>query len=184
MAGRACLCSILLTLVALLFLPIGAFAQNSVATPTSPMGLSDQSRRTASAHTVDATLDAASKAEQEGHLLDAGKLLTTAVGSGSSGSAPSWRMSVLLTSLARVEFDLGHYSEAIVAMQKALMTDKALYKPGSTRILLDLDALAAYNRRAGNHASVDRQSMKSSNLPESFRGATRPRLSLRCGKPH
>jgi tetratricopeptide (TPR) repeat protein len=156
MARRACLCSIPLTLFALLFLSIGTFAQNLVATPTSSMGLSDQSRRTASAHPVDPTMEAISKAEQEGRLLDAEKLLTTAVYGGQSGSAPDWRMSALLNSLARVEFDLGRYSEAIAAMHKALVTDKAVAGPESTKVLLDLDALAVYNRRAGNQAAVDR----------------------------
>lgn len=155
MAKRTYWCSIPLALFVLLSFSPGTFAQKLVAIPTSSKSLSDQSHRTASAHTVDPTLEAASKAEQEGRLLDAEKLLTTAVGTGGSSSAPDWRMSALLNPLARVEFDLGRYSEAIKAIHKALVADKAVAGPESTKVLLDLYVLAAYIRRAGNQAAVD-----------------------------
>jgi tetratricopeptide (TPR) repeat protein len=147
MANRTCWCVIPVALLALLFIPANITAQDSKSRNNpaeAPSGI-----------TSDAELDAISKSEQEGRLLDAEKLLTAAVHNAESNSAPRLRLSVLLNSLARVEYDLRQYSEAVSAKQKELEVDKDLYHPESAKVLIDLYALAMFNREAGNQAAAD-----------------------------
>ena len=170
MSKHACGCVIPAVAWILLFIPSGIIARNSVSDSKLAAAPSKQPQSRPSAQALDPTLEEISKAEQEGRLLDAEKLLTAAVRSGESGSAPNQRMSVLLNSLARVEFDLGHYPDAIAAMQKALAVDKELYHPESTRVLVDLYALAAYNRRVGNQADAHRATSEALALARKFPG--------------
>lgn len=152
--------------IILLFVPAVVFTQNISSNPKQETG----SPRSIRQNVSDPEMDAISKAEQEGRLLDAEKLLAAAVQNAESNSSPPLRMSVLLKSLTRVEFDLGHFSEAISAMQKELKVDKALYHPESAKVLIDLNALAVFNRKAGNQAAADQAIGEALALARKFPG--------------
>jgi tetratricopeptide (TPR) repeat protein len=166
MARHTCWSAVPAALLILFFIPAGIIAQNSISKNNSATGPAKIIRRNA----PDPELDANSKAGEEGRLLDAEKLLIAAVHKPELSSAPSWRRSLLLNSLANVEFSLRHYSDAIAAKQKALAVDKVLYHPESTQVLLDIYALAVYNRKAGNHAAADRAISEELALARRFPG--------------
>lgn len=170
MSKDACWCVIPAAVWILFFIPSGIIAQSSASNPEGAIAPSKQLQSSPSAPALDPTLEAISKAEQEGRLLDAEKLLTAAVHEAGSASAPNQRMSRLLKLLAGVEINLGRYPDAIVAMQKALAIDKEIYQPEGAGSLVDLYALAAYNRRAGNQVDADRATGEALALARKFPG--------------
>ncbi len=88
---------ILATLLILFSFPAIVFAQDSVSKPKHVESPAAAIHRTK----PDAELEAISKAEQEGRLLDAEKLLTAAVRKAESSSPPDHRLGFLLSRLGR-----------------------------------------------------------------------------------
>jgi tetratricopeptide (TPR) repeat protein len=118
--------------------------------PTGPVANSPQhpSRQ------HDPEMEEISKAEQQGRLSDAQKLLTVAIQKAETTPGSERRLSILLNHLANLEFRQGWYDDAIAAAERALAIDKVLYGPESPAIARDLNNLAIL-RMASRNTNVD-----------------------------
>lgn len=104
--------------------------------------------------TADPTLAALLKAEREGRLGDAEKLLTSAIHDAEQNSRQSPRLSLLLNRLAALRFGQGRYSDAIAAAKRALALDEELFGAESPRVVADLSNLGIFNNAAGSDAAA------------------------------
>jgi tetratricopeptide (TPR) repeat protein len=90
------------------------------------------------------------KAEHEGRLLDAERLLEAAIAKAGAESESGQRLHTLLNNLGSVEFRMGHYSEAVAATRRALAMDEPVSDGDSYRALTDFQNLAMFSERAGD----------------------------------
>ncbi len=135
----------------LFFIPAIALTQNPVSNPKVATSGAQTIRRNA----PDSEMDAISKAEQEGRLLDAEKLLTAAVHKAELSSPADQRLSFLLSRLGRVEFQLGRYPEAVTTAKHALAVGRSEHGGQFPGVLFDLRNVAYYSYRAGDSAAAE-----------------------------
>ena len=147
-AGRR---PILAALLILLSFPASVFTQNSASKPKHVESPAAAIHRAKS----DAEMEEISKAEQEGRLLEAEKLLTAAVREAESSSPPDQRLGFLLSRLGRVEFQLGRYSDAVTTARRALAVDRTVHGVQLSRILVDFQNVAYYSYRAGDSVAAE-----------------------------
>ncbi len=137
----------------LLFIPSGIIAQSSASNPETAVAPSKQTQSRPSTHALDPTLEEISKAEQEGRLLDAEKLLNTAIAEAERELPSRSGLGSLLNNLANVEYRLHHYKQAIAEEKRAVAADHALGAQATARVFLDLDELGAYARFSGDYTT-------------------------------
>ncbi len=97
-----------------------------------------------------------SKAEREGRLLDAEKLLNTAIAEAERELPSRSGLGSLLNNLANVEYRLHHYKQAIAEEKRAVAADHALGAQATARVFLDRDELGAYARFSGDYTTFAR----------------------------
>ena len=136
-----------------LFIPSGIIAQTSASNRETAMTPSQQLQSGRSAHAVDPSLEEISKAEQEGRLLDAEKLLNTAIAEAETEVPSGSGLGSLLNNLANVEYRLHHYKQAIAEEKRAVTADHVLGAQATARVFLDLDELGAYARFSGDYTT-------------------------------
>jgi len=90
----------------------------------------------------DPTLVAASKAEREGRLADAEKILRDAIEKSEQEPATNPWLSTYLQNLARLLERKEKGAEAVALMQRALEIDRGTLGPSSSRVVIDLSNLA------------------------------------------
>lgn len=151
MARHARLRLILAVPLILLSSPASVFTQNSVLKPKMAAGALATIHRTG----PDPEMEVISKAEQEGRLLDAEKLLTAAVRKAESSSPPDQWLGFLLSRLGRVELQLGRYSDAVTTARRALAVDRTVHGVQLSRVLVDLQNVAYYSYRAGDSVAAE-----------------------------
>jgi len=145
-AGRR---PILAALLILFSFPAIVFAQGSVSKPKHVESPAAAIHRTK----PDAELEAISKAEQEGRLLDAEKLLNSAIARAEKEPPPRSHLGMLLNELADVENRMHHYKLAVAAEKRAVTAHKALGPGAISRVMMDLQELGAYARFGGDCAT-------------------------------
>jgi tetratricopeptide (TPR) repeat protein len=111
-------------------------AQSPTTSETSPAG--------ASQHLRDTEREAISTATREGRLLDAEKLLKTAIEREELKSPPSQRLRQLFSQMATVESRLSKQPKAVEAAQRVLEIDRAQSTTDSRQIMFDLRKLLQY----------------------------------------
>lgn len=152
--------------IILLFIPASVFTQNSVLKPKTPAVSAAPVHRNA----PDAELEAISKAEQEGRLLDAEKLLNAAIAKVKKEPPPQARLGALLNELARVENHVHHYRQAVAAEKRAVAADKALGPGEISRVMMDLQELGAYARFGGDCTTFAEAATEQLALARQYRG--------------
>jgi tetratricopeptide (TPR) repeat protein len=118
--------------------------------PTGPVVNSPQSP----SRQHDPEMEEISKAEVQGRLADAQKLLTVAIQKAEATPGSEKRLSLLLHYLADLEFGQGWYDDAVASAERALAIDKVIYGPESPVIARDLNNLAPL-RMASRKTNVD-----------------------------
>lgn len=164
---------LILPLLSLAFFPqeLSSSSANQAAQTVSQSATRGKQSSPANSVSADPDLELAAivKAQREGRLLDAEKLLHTALAKGRT-SLPDWRKALLLNRLASVESELGRYAQAITAEQRALVIQKKLYTPTSTVVLIDLSMLSRFNLQAGNRTAANRAAVQAVALARKFPG--------------
>lgn len=151
MARHASRRLILVAPLILFSFPASIIAQDSVSTPKPVAGPTETTPRSG----PDPEMEAISKAEQEGRLLDAEKLLVAAVHKEELSFSADRRLVFLLSRLGRVEFQLGRYPEAVIAVKHALAVNRTEHGGQFSAVLFDLRNVAYYSYRAGDRAAAD-----------------------------
>ncbi len=160
--GRA----ILVASVILILILSGAVAQSSASGPDGvgpsanamkkssqagpPGNASRLPRQNVAVRGPDPELAAVFKAEQDGRLLDAEKLLNAAISKAEATRPSHGLLRSLLNELASVENRLRNYPQAVAAEKRALAVDQALGKQAAPETIFDLQELAAYSKFAGD----------------------------------
>jgi tetratricopeptide (TPR) repeat protein len=94
------------------------------------------------------------KAQREGRLLDAKKLLETAIQEAEGKSPPDPRLRPLLTNLAGLDMRMGFHAEALAIAKQILKRDEETYGAESPRLLADLNNLGTFYEMTGNDAEA------------------------------
>jgi tetratricopeptide (TPR) repeat protein len=102
----------------------------------------------------DPTLGPILKAEHEGRLVDAEKLLQAAIQDAETQSAASPRLRLLLNHLASIDGRMGRYADAIAVAKRILDVDDRLYGAESPNAVMDLSNLGMYYQMAGEEAAA------------------------------
>ncbi len=111
--------------------------------------------RSQSAPPSDPTLEALDKAQREGRLADAEKLLNAAIRDASERAPVSARLSLLLNRQASLAMHQGRYSDAVAAGKRVLAIDEKLFGSESPRVVAELSNLALYYDAAGENAAAE-----------------------------
>jgi len=106
------------------------------------------------AFSQDPTLRPILKAEKEGRLVDAEKLLQAAIQDAETQPAASPRLSMLLNHLARIDNRMGRYADAVALAKRFLDMDDRLYGAESPEVARDLNNLGMYYQAAGEEAAA------------------------------
>ena len=133
----------------LLSFPASVFTQNSASKPKHVESPAAAIHRTKS----DAEMEEISKAEQEGRLLEAEKLLNSAIARAEQEPPPRSHLGMLLNELADVKNRLHHYKLAAAVEKRAVAADQALGPGAISRVMMDLQELGAYARFGGDCAT-------------------------------
>ena len=104
----------------------------------SPRAASSQARPPA----PDPTMTAVMKAERQGRLADAEKIVAAAIRQLEQEDPKNPQLSMYLMHLANLLGRREQYTDAIALMQRALEIDRNLFGPDSTRVTSDLSNLA------------------------------------------
>jgi tetratricopeptide (TPR) repeat protein len=102
----------------------------------------------------DPTLRHILKAEKEGRLVDAEKLLQAAIQDAETQSATSPRLRLLLNHLAVVNERMGRYADAVALAKRVLDMDDRLYGAESPDAARDLNNLGFFYQAAGEEAAA------------------------------
>ncbi len=163
--------AVIIVLAALLSVPSSLPAQNSRAgSRAARNSKNDSTRYTApikaankqhllnfvAQHSRNPEMRAIMKAEQEGRLLDAEKLLQSAVGKAEAQTPPSPRLRFLLNQLGRLELRLGHDTQAVSTARQVLSLDATLPPRKRRLMFIDYQNLAIFSERAGDTASAEK----------------------------
>jgi tetratricopeptide (TPR) repeat protein len=102
----------------------------------------------------DPTLRPIFKAEQEGRLLDAEKLLQVAIQDAEKQSSASPRLRLLLNHLASIDERMDRHADAIALAKRIVDMDDRLYGAESPNAAMDLSNLGMYYQMAGDDAAA------------------------------
>jgi tetratricopeptide (TPR) repeat protein len=102
----------------------------------------------------DPTLRPILKAEKEGRLVDAEKLLKAAIQDAETQSATSPRLRLLLNHLGSIDERMGRYADAVALAKRVLDMDDRLYGAESPDAARDLNNLGMYYQAAGEEAAA------------------------------
>jgi tetratricopeptide (TPR) repeat protein len=94
------------------------------------------------------------KAEHEGRLVDAEKLLQAAIQDAETQSPASPRLCLLLNHLAAIDEHVGRHADAIAVAKRLVDMDEKLYGEESPNVAKDLSNLGIYYQTAGDEAAA------------------------------
>jgi tetratricopeptide (TPR) repeat protein len=94
------------------------------------------------------------KAESEGRLVDAKKLVQVAIRNAEPQSPPDRRLRALLSQLAGIEIQLRHPAEAVATARRMVAFDEKAFGPESSNVVEDLSNLGEYYVMAEDDASA------------------------------
>jgi tetratricopeptide (TPR) repeat protein len=131
----------------------------------------------------DPQLAAIFKAEGDGRLADADKLLSAALQDAERNAPESRRMSLLLSHLASVRQRQGRLPDAIAATKQRLALDEKIFGPESPNGAGDLSALGMYCTVAGDDAVAEHAYKRGLAIARQSPGPRAEVLLLRGNKP-
>jgi tetratricopeptide (TPR) repeat protein len=99
------------------------------------------------------------KAQREGRLADAEKILVNAIHESEQSDPRNPQLAIYLGRLAFLYSQKQQFADAIALIQRALEIDQYVFGPADTRVANDFSALSGIYRRQGNNEQAE-QSLK------------------------
>lgn len=102
----------------------------------------------------DPVLDPIFKAEDEGRLVDAERLVKAAIQDAEAQPSADRRLHGLLRRLASLDSQMGHIADAIAVAERMIEMDERAPAEADASLALDLNNLGHYYIMAGNEAAA------------------------------
>ena len=103
----------------------------------------------------DPVMQELAKAQREGRLADAEKLLVNAIHEAEQSDPRNPQAAIYLGRLASLYTQKQQYTEAIALLQRALEIDQYVFGPTDTRVANDFSSLSGVYRRQGNNEQAE-----------------------------